>query len=287
MPALEMLFLVFSSASLYVAGMILNDVFDADIDLIERPHRPIPSRRINSRSAFLAGVSLLLSGIVLAAIAGWLVGPNSISSLLRPTGIAITLAIFILLYDGWLKKTRLAPALMGGCRTLNLLLGASTIDDSQQAVGEWLGFSGLVWWVAISLGVYVTGITMFARKEAVFNQNRGPLITAALVVGIGILGMAFVNFVRPAGTGVESSMKTMFPLIIGLIGLPIFRRIAAALAHPTPLGIQTAVVTCLRSIIILDAALCFMFAPQQPLFALTVVGLLIPALLFGRWLSPT
>ncbi len=287
MPALELLFLVFSSASLYVAGMILNDVFDAEIDLIERPHRPIPSRKINSRSAFVAGISLLLCGIVFAGIAGWLVGPNSISSLMRPTGIAITLAIFILLYDGWLKKTRLAPALMGGCRTLNLLLGASTIGGSQQSFGVLFGFTGLVWWVAISLGVYVTGVTMFARKEAIFNQNRRPLIAAALVVGIGILGMAFVNFARPASPGIDSSMRSMFPLIIGLIGLPIFRRIAAALAHPTPQVIQTAVVTCLRSIIILDAALCLMLVPHQPLFALTVVGLLIPSLLLGRWLSPT
>ena len=33
----------------YLAGMILNDVFDAQLDATERPDRPIPSGRIFSR----------------------------------------------------------------------------------------------------------------------------------------------------------------------------------------------------------------------------------------------
>ncbi len=35
-----------ASSSLYLAGMVLNDVFDAQLDARERPERPIPSGRI-------------------------------------------------------------------------------------------------------------------------------------------------------------------------------------------------------------------------------------------------
>ena len=38
-------------ALFYVAGMALNDVADLEVDRIERPQRPIPSGRINRRSA--------------------------------------------------------------------------------------------------------------------------------------------------------------------------------------------------------------------------------------------
>ena len=36
-----------TSVLLYMAGMVLNDVFDADVDARERPWRPIPSGRVS------------------------------------------------------------------------------------------------------------------------------------------------------------------------------------------------------------------------------------------------
>ena len=43
--------LLASSTGLYFGGMVLNDVFDAKLDAVERPERPIPSGRISLRSA--------------------------------------------------------------------------------------------------------------------------------------------------------------------------------------------------------------------------------------------
>ena len=40
-----------ASACLYLAGMALNDAFDADIDREERPERPIPSGRVSLSGA--------------------------------------------------------------------------------------------------------------------------------------------------------------------------------------------------------------------------------------------
>ena len=35
--------LILSTAFLYGGGVVMNDVFDADLDKVERPERPIPS----------------------------------------------------------------------------------------------------------------------------------------------------------------------------------------------------------------------------------------------------
>src|SRR5256885_8345847 len=43
--------LMASSAALYTAGMVFNDVFDYAIDAKERPFRPIPSGQVSMRSA--------------------------------------------------------------------------------------------------------------------------------------------------------------------------------------------------------------------------------------------
>ncbi|HEV3024083.1 MAG TPA: UbiA family prenyltransferase, partial [Pirellulales bacterium] len=54
--------LLAASCLLYMAGMVLNDVFDRDIDRRERPGRPIPSGRIAVGHAWWLGFGLLLSG---------------------------------------------------------------------------------------------------------------------------------------------------------------------------------------------------------------------------------
>src|SRR5215213_1708073 len=48
--------LAVASASLYLAGMVLNDLFDFEIDARERPFRPLPSRQVSVFWATLLGV---------------------------------------------------------------------------------------------------------------------------------------------------------------------------------------------------------------------------------------
>ena len=44
----------------YVAGMILNDVCDSEIDRRERPQRPIPSGVVKRSTAFMVASFLML-----------------------------------------------------------------------------------------------------------------------------------------------------------------------------------------------------------------------------------
>ena len=48
---LPFLLLVMASVFLYAGGVVLNDVFDIEIDRVERPERPIPRARERTISA--------------------------------------------------------------------------------------------------------------------------------------------------------------------------------------------------------------------------------------------
>ena len=55
-----------SSLCLYAGGMVQNDVMDLQIDQAERPHRPLPSKRVSFERARFVSIGLLLFGGVLA-----------------------------------------------------------------------------------------------------------------------------------------------------------------------------------------------------------------------------
>src|SRR3546814_12906247 len=71
--------LSFSTACLYGGGVVLNDYFDAALDAVERPERPIPREDISKKQAGIFGAVLLLLGIIFSFFAGILPGILAIS----------------------------------------------------------------------------------------------------------------------------------------------------------------------------------------------------------------
>ena len=122
LPGWELAILIGSSCCFYVSGMILNDVFDASIDAVQRPHRPIPAGLISKKSAAIVGAILLLIGFGLNLSLGWRTPEANGWIRWRPAIIAAALTVSVILYDGVLKRSILSPFLMGACRTLNVLL---------------------------------------------------------------------------------------------------------------------------------------------------------------------
>ena len=59
----EALILIPVVAMITAAGNVINDYCDRDIDLINRPARPIPSKRVTPKNALLFSAILFLSGI--------------------------------------------------------------------------------------------------------------------------------------------------------------------------------------------------------------------------------
>ena len=131
-----------ASSCLYLAGMALNDYADRKTDAAERPRRPIPSGRVSPRFALRLAAGLTLAGLGLAYAAG---GRRSL-------GVALPLAATVWAYDLAAKKTSWGPVAMAGCRSLDVLMGATDIRKSLPAVGV--------------IGAHTFLITTVSRKEA-------------------------------------------------------------------------------------------------------------------------
>src|SRR5882724_6515397 len=160
-----------SSSLLYMGGMVWNDWFDVKQDRRERPGRPIPSGRVTEANAALLGAILIIAGLIMAAAAD-LVDGRGWSSLT----IAATLVAAIFLYDGILKRTWAGPYAMGSCRFFNVLLGLSAAGET---ISPW-GYA-----LAFAIGVYIVGVTWFARTEARMSKQQ-TLMTAAFVMAGGL-----------------------------------------------------------------------------------------------------
>src|SRR6478752_7553992 len=173
---LPVVLLVLSTIGLYGGGVVFNDVFDAELDTIERPERPIPSGLIAKQGAALLGSVLLLVGI----IAAFFVHTSFIPSAL----IALLTAIAALVYDKWGKHhSVIGPLNMGACRGLNLLLGISIIPA---ALTQY-------WTICLIPVLYIAAITMISRGE-VHGGKKGTLYAAALLYLLVIIAILLVSY---------------------------------------------------------------------------------------------
>ena len=263
--------LLASSACLYLAGMIFNDVFDRRRDAIGRPGRPIPSGRIGVLPAVVVGLLLVAAGIGSAA---------TVSRQALVISLALTACIFA--YDGLLKATVLGPVAMGACRFLNVMLGAA-IDD----------VSTFVWappqiYVAAAIGIYVAGITWFARTEEK-TSARLPLLGGAVLANIGMAALAATysgqTLVLPWMWAGERHPAALVLLVVA-IALTVDRRIVSAVVDPSAGLVQGAVKLMLLSIITLDAT-AVLASSGNIYLALATALLVLPAIIVGRWVYLT
>src|SRR5271169_6641573 len=110
--------LLSGASAIYIAGMFLNDAFDAGFDAQYRRERPIPSGVIPRSIVLQAGFGLLAVGILclflLNSVCGWL---------------AVALAAFVVAYDAVHKLITVSPLLMAGCRFFLYPMSAAAAED--------------------------------------------------------------------------------------------------------------------------------------------------------------
>lgn len=258
------------SGVLYLAGMALNDFFDRIDDAKSRPDRPIPSGRVSPKQALLLGLGLLAAGVVLATMA-LAVSQGGFDPLGWNFAVAPALAAAIVLYDKVLKHGWLGPIGMGLCRALNVLLGCSLapMPDGREL---------LPYHLAGTIGLYIAGVTWFARKEEATSR---PLALAG-AAGVMALSLAIGLFVPehfPPGHAPWFAPITFIAFVLWL-----GTALAAAIRKPSPKHVQTAVKRSIFGLVLLDAILaCFLVGWPGLLIAL----LLIPAMQLGRRLYST
>ena len=262
--------LLASSCCLYLAGMVFNDVFDRKQDAEERPSRPIPSGRVSLVSAIVLGTVLMIAGVAAAATV------THVS--LQVAGL---LVVAILAYDVVLKRTPLAPLAMGLCRALNVMLGASGAHDTWKPF--FLGPPQT--YAAAFLGLYIVGVTLFARTEA-RTSNRWLLGLALLILDAAFGGLAWLVGFWPTGARVQVVWA-----MLCVIAFTLNRRAVAAIAEPSPEKVQLTVKVMLLSYVMLDATLVFwkMYESGQvgTAHALATAALVIPAILLARLIPMT
>ena len=244
------LMLCIATIGLYGGGIVFNDVFDADLDKIERPERAIPSGAVKLNEAIFLGAFLLLSGIVAAFTIAALSGI-----------IAILIAFFALLYNKYSKHhSFLGPLNMGLCRGLNLLLGVSIIAVS---LNEWY-FLGIV------PLIYIFSITMISQGE-VHGLNRNKLYAGAFLYLLVIGSMLYLSF--------NKGQVIIALFFIIPFAWMIFRPLFIAIKEPLGKNIGKAVKAGVISLILMDAAWSAVFG--SPVAAICI-ALLLP---LSLWLA--
>jgi len=263
-PVVPLLFLVVSSALLYLSGMVLNDVFDLEVDRMERPERPLPSGSIDPSLAKLVGWGLLVDGLSAAAVAAWL-----LASWL-PIITAALLAAAIIAYNAGLKNTQLGPLAMGLCRSSNILLGASATSLLLLPTSAYL--------YAAAISLYTIGLTLLARNEARESQKH-DLRIANVVIQLGCLLILFF-------ASTTLAVPKFGWLCAWAMGMILVRSQPwEAIKDPTPQRVQKSVSNLILLFIPLDAIAGT--AAAGWLAGLIILSLLIPTYIATRRIPMT
>lgn len=244
----SMLLLVASTIGLYGGGVVMNDVFDAELDKIERPERPIPSGAVTKKTAALSGLFLLLGGILAALF----VHPGAFLS--SSAYLAVAIAIAAVVYDKWGKhQFYIGPVNMGICRGFNLLLGISILPAALSAYWA-LGFVPVV---------YIAAITMISRGE-VHGSKKTPLISAVALYALVICTIGYIAF--------KNLTLLYAALFLMLFSFMIFLPLQNAIRNPEGRLIGKAVKAGVIALIVMNAAWAAAFGSFY--FALFILALL-------------
>ena len=228
----------------YVAGMYLNDAYDAGIDARERPERPIPSGQVSAETVFAIGFGMM--GLALALLI-WVGYGATAGTGLGPLMGGLGLGAAIVLYDRRHKDNLLSPVLMGLCRVLVYVTAGL-------AVAHELPAALLIG--ALLLLCYLIGLTYVAKQETLGEvRNLWPLL---------FLGAPLVYALVKAPAGPAAAFLSLaFILWVG-VALWFLRR-------RQPGDVPRAVVSLIAGISLLDAVL-IAGAGNLPVAWLAVAG---------------
>jgi geranylgeranylglycerol-phosphate geranylgeranyltransferase len=133
--------LLFSAVFLITAaGNSINDYFDADIDRINRPDRPIPSGEVRTGVVWKASFVLFSCGILIAVFTN-----------LICFGIAVFNSLLLVLYAARLKRTFVAGNLVVSYLSASIFLFG----------GAYLGYEGIITVLPL---VLITFFGMLSRE---------------------------------------------------------------------------------------------------------------------------
>ncbi len=239
-----LLWLLLATTGLYGGGVTFNDVFDAPLDAVERPERPIPSGRASRLGAACLGTLLLAIGIAAAAQVSLVSG-----------ALAGAIALLALIYDKFSKHhTVIGPFNMGLCRGFNLLLGVSAVSGLVQTL----------WPLALIPLVYIGAITAISQGE-VNGSKRSTAVAALLLLGLTVGALFSLGYLSAVKVWQWLPFTLLF---VALVAPPFVRAVNTLTAENS----RNAVRAGILALIVLDASVAAGFAGW--LYGLAILSLL-------------
>lgn len=254
-----------ASVSIYLGGIVLNDLCDVPIDREERPDRPLPSGEVSKKRAWGLVVAAFPVGLALGFLAG---GLNGLLA-------ALFLALLVVLYNGGLKGTWLGPLAMGLCRGTNALMGASPGID--------YGYPW-AWGLAAAITLYVAGITCLSRSEA---RGGGRLVSGVglALQTVGLVGLVVLSRLSSAAGEVPEGLSLFGLVMLLATAYRVWRGGLRGVSEATPAALQEAVRKGVLSLSWLHAGVVMSAGGLAP--ALVLVGLSVAGGLTARRLYVT
>jgi hypothetical protein len=195
---------------LCMAGNLLNDWQDREWDARHRPERALPAGHFQPLSYLVGGGLLLLGGLGLAGLCGW-----------PALAVALGIAVCILVYTRWHKRTAWLVLPLALCRALLPLMAAAAMPGPV----AWSGPACL----AAALFLMVAGLSLDARAE-----SAGPARcrrAARALVWLAVLVVAL-----PGAPVAHAAFVGLLPLCLWLVlafsryAHPLKARVSALLA---------------------------------------------------------
>ncbi len=185
-------------------SMVVNDVYDVEVDKVNQPSRPIPSRRITTRGAIRLSVFLLLAGL-------------TFSSLTRNAWALLIAAGYAFL--SWLYNVRAKKAGVYGNLIVASSLAIPFIYGGVIAGGS--AFSTLLWIMALTSFFAGVGREVVKAIADIPGDTRRGVRSLAIDRGVG----------RAAKTGaalfILAILTSWVPILVGsanllyLFGVPL------------------------------------------------------------------
>ncbi|MGB0646399.1 MAG: UbiA family prenyltransferase [Bradymonadia bacterium] len=254
---IQMLQLMLVALLLYMSGMITNDIFDLDVDAVERPERPLPSGRIRATHAWRVALAMQLAALLIAVG----VSPT--------TGVcAAILCALTYVYNGVTKATPVGPLVMGLCRGANVCLGLSVLPS--------FGLANQSWLMVLTIVLYIWSVTLVSRYE-VFEPGQ-DLKARVAVTRLRLSGfLAFIYF------PLSCHAIWWTCLILGM--LPLWLNVSGFRFRQLDGPVKLEVIRGLQGILVVYISLCVVMGGY--LFALSLLGLLLLGRQAGRWFYAT
>lgn len=252
----QVLLLVTISIFLYCVGLVLNDLFDYNIDKKERPDRPLASGKISRKVA-----------IVLVTIFSVIALSLSLLVSVPTFGISLVLIALIFGYDKYLKNTQAGPFTIAAARVMNVMLGTSVSFNNIDSFPQ---FVILVFVLTITF-VYVSLIGFISKYEVQgFSENIKLYLIPVIIAGIisSIMLFTFIGFFK-----YES-------LIILALFLFIMTKAVYRIQKKDSIGIQQCIQKMIMSIIVLDST--YLSGIRGVEVGLAVLLLIAPLLILSR-----